>query len=623
MGREQTFFRKKTKIVGAIASTAMMAVPFMAVPVAANTENEPQVVHIEKIETIVIPENGTKYIDLDALRELYDTYNLQITQNENEMNIARGSETLGVDGIYEIKAGAIGKATFTVSGMKYPKNEVEPFQPFTDSFEVVVVPNTGDPDSYKFDLSNVFTVMSQMPEELQTRDKVKSLLSNISPKTVINDNPVEYNLDNSAPYQLETDDRFQGEVGKKISSYEIREHLRSYFEDSDRRNVEGEFYESDDLDVVFVDKNNPHIRIEEKYDYSNEFVMGYELTPLTPGDFDLNVLVVDHHGGMTRGVIPFHIVVNMPPQLKPDSVLAKHFSLGDVNNPVMYLSNNAEIDLSEVFYDPENADLAYKVVVEGYGSPGTAINTISLGSSPKLTWNSFSLPNGVKKIKELRAYEKGNESLQAVLNVDIEHAINDPFPATLDMYKSNASGTSSYLFDFKSDVGFDGFNLTEITGADIHNNENNAVTASVYQDVYLKFEAKDYTQQSSKIKIYGHKTGSPSILYQDDFNFRVISTEDTKYPDTNIPAISLRSLYPNYNYGGYWTGPYNIREAVSVIPEDFNDEFYWTYETSSLMSIRLEDTVPTQTQILFKIDLDQGKRIYYVPYIPYTKRLPN
>lgn len=612
MGREQKTFRNKKKIVGAIASTAMLAVPFMAVPVAANTESELPVAHIEKIDTIVISVNGTKYIDLDALSKLYDVDYVFVTQNENEMNTARGSRTLGVDDFYEIKAEDIGKATFTVSGIKYIEGQEMPYRPFTDSFEVVVVPNTGDPDTYKFDLSNVFTMMSQLPAELQTRDKVKSFLSNLSPETVVNDNPVDYNLYNSAPYQLNMPNRFQGVVGEKISSETIRDSLHSYFGD----------YDYDELDVVFIDKSNPNIRIDEQYDESNETAMGYELTPLTPGDFGLNVLVVDHHGGMTRGIIPFHCTVNTPPQLKTDSVLAKHFSLDGVNNPVMYLSNDAEIDLSEVFFDAEDSALDYEIVVEGYGSPGTAINTISLGSSPTLTWESLSssAPNGIKSIKELRAHEHENMSFQSVLNVDIEHAIQDPFPASLDMYESNASGTSSYLFDYKSDVGFDAFNYTEITNADIHNSDSVAVTASVYQNVYLKFDAKGKTESSSKIKIYGHNRETQSILYQDDFNFRVISTEDTLYPETNIPAIQLGSLYPDYDNDGYWTGPYNIGQAVSVIPETYNDEIYWTYETSSLMSIRLEDNVPSYTQILFKIDLDEGKRVYYVPYIPYINQ---
>ncbi|MBP1965239.1 hypothetical protein J2Z65_004476 [Paenibacillus aceris] len=608
MGREQKNFRNKKKIVGAIASTAMLAVPFMAVPVAANTEVELPVEHVDHIDTIVIPANGTKYIDLDALRALYDAADLNITQNENEMNTARGSRTLGVDEFYEIKAGEIGKATFTVSGMKYPAGEEMSYLPFTDSFEVVVVPNTGDPDTYKFDLSNVFTMMSQMPLELQSHDKVKSLLGNVSPLTIVNDSPIDYHLDNSAPYQLNMTNRLQGVVGEKISRETIRASLQSYFGD----------YDYDELDVVFIDRNNPNIRIDEVYDNSH----GYELTPLTAGDFDLNVLVVDHHGGMTRGIIPFHCTVNTPPQLKTDSVLAKHFSLDGVNNPIMYLSNDAEIDLSEVFFDAENSALDYEIVVEGYGSPGTAINTISLDSSPILTWESLSssMPNGIKRIKELRAHERENTSFQSVLNVDIEHAIQDPFPASLDMYESNASGTSSYIFDYKSDVGFDAFNYTEITNADIHKRDSNAVTASVYQNVYLKFDAKGRTESLSKIKIYGHNRETQSILYQDDFNFRVISTEDTLYPETNIPAIRLRSLYPDYYNDGYWTGPYNIGQSVSVIPETYNDEIHWTYETSSLMSIRLEANVPTHTQILFKIDLDEGKRIYYVPYIPYMNQ---
>ncbi|MDQ0889969.1 hypothetical protein QFZ81_005057 [Paenibacillus sp. V4I9] len=79
MGKAKKAYSKREKLIGAIASTAIMAVPFMVAPAQqgyANIET-PYVTPsatpaipatpVEKITTIVIPLNGTKYIDLDSL----------------------------------------------------------------------------------------------------------------------------------------------------------------------------------------------------------------------------------------------------------------------------------------------------------------------------------------------------------------------------------------------------------------------------------------------------------------------------------------------------------------------------------------------------------------------------
>jgi hypothetical protein len=292
MGKEKKAFSKKEKIVGAIASTAILAVPFMVTPTQqgyATSSNPPT--PVEKITTIVIPLNGTKYIDLDSL---YSAEYMSVAQNETELNIAKGKFTLGNHGIYEINTSKVGKATFTVTGIRYEEEELS-YTQITDTFQVIVVPNTGSPDEYKFDISDVLNLMNQSSEQDQTNDQVKGLLRNVSPKTVNNYDPFEYDSINSAPYQLETTDKIQGVVGEPIQSWEIEEQINNYFGDNDENM----------LDVIFIDKNNENIQITPKSE--GDFIFGYELTPLNVGDFDLNVLIVDHHGGLTKGKLPFHI----------------------------------------------------------------------------------------------------------------------------------------------------------------------------------------------------------------------------------------------------------------------------------------------------------------------------
>ena len=148
--------------------------------------------------------------------------------------------------------------------------------------------------------------MKQFRINIQTQDQVKSLLRNVSPKSVIVDSPIEYVNENTPPFAIETTDRIQGLVGEEIPGYMISQAIDNYFDDI--RYVEGEDQETHELDVIVIDKNNENIQYVEEYsDSIPPYPYGYHLLPLKSGDFDLDVLVVDHHGGMTRGKIPFHI----------------------------------------------------------------------------------------------------------------------------------------------------------------------------------------------------------------------------------------------------------------------------------------------------------------------------
>lgn len=391
MGEERKTFRRKKKIVGAIASTVMIAVPFLTVPAAANEIGIPPLpVEVDKIQTIIIPQNGSKFIDLGALESSYAAINPSIIQAENpNVNPVAISSFTGINGIYQIKASgnSVGKATFTVIGNRYNAESEIPTI-VTDTFDVIVVANTGDADAYKFDISNALTAMMMFPEQYQTNDQVKGLLRNVSPKTVVENSPVDYDGHNTAPFPIGNEERIHGVVGLGITSDTIRHSLPNYFHDADVRPVEGEYYEHDDLDAIFVENEN--IQIEAGDDDE-----GYKLIPLQSGDFDLDVVVVDHHGGIMKGKIPFHFENEEKFYLDDESTMTvdlrdyfpnaheiSYFNLQGENSSFVNILNN------EATFKPDAVPHTYTIVA-GYFNDNTEYYTFSV--IPKDSLHNISL----------------------------------------------------------------------------------------------------------------------------------------------------------------------------------------------------------------------------------------
>ncbi|SDO28253.1 hypothetical protein SAMN04487897_11158 [Paenibacillus sp. yr247] len=298
MGNGKKAFSKKEKIIGAIVITAMLALPFIVAPVqqgyASNTEfptstptptltSIPISTPVEKIQTIVVPLNGTKYIDLNAI---YNSKNMYVTPDKDNGNVANGHILAGSEGILEIKGGLVGKATFTVSGIRYEPS----YSQITDTFEVIVIPNKGNADEFKFDISNVVNLMKEFTQ-FQTVDQVQGLLSNVDPKTVMNISPFNHEPSNSAPYPKITTSKIVGTVQNVIPSWKIADQINHFFNDDN----------DDILHVYFLGNSTENMQINTTEDGS------VELMPLRSGDFDLDVLVADHSGGMAKGKIPFHI----------------------------------------------------------------------------------------------------------------------------------------------------------------------------------------------------------------------------------------------------------------------------------------------------------------------------
>lgn len=559
MGQEKKAYSKKEKIVGAIASTAILAVPFMVAPAQQGyaTSSEPPVVTpaipMDKIQTIVIPQNGTKYIDLLAL---YDTNDIEVIQNESEIAIATGRYSTGAYGIYEVKADAVGKATFMVTGIRYESGAEPEYTDFSDTFEVIVVPNTGEADEYKFDISNVFNVMKQFPDQYQNQDQVKSLLRNVSPKSVFVDSPIEYVNENTPPFAIETTDRIQGFVGEEIPDYTLSYIIDNYFDDSDLLYEEGEYQEFDNLDMIVLDKNNENIQYVEEYsDSIPPYPTGYHLLPLKSGDFDLDVLVVDHHGGMTRGKIPFRI--EYPEKIYLDSESSMKVDLRDYfpdGHNVEYFeleteSGRVTISESEATFLPDEVAHSH-VITAYYGNEIKEYRTFKVFSEDSL--------HGMNLIS-------GSE-----LNLNLPTLLfPNPNPnVTFSVYQNYESVTGlTYGIDYAQKLSFNAS-----AGTEDNSTINVTVTA---KDLTNHITIKDNLEIN--VVPYETENGSETVGF--------ISTELFGYGVYNneIAVTEPFSIYGMFGSYSTVTAPANSGTGTTVVTLNYRDQIIYkipfTYPT--------------------------------------------
>ncbi|CAH1199538.1 hypothetical protein PAECIP111891_01302 [Paenibacillus allorhizoplanae] len=606
-------FISKKKLIGTLASTVALAAPLVLAPSQfshAYDEGELPSVSLDKIHTIVLPKNGSKYIDFNAL---YDaTYFDVDIVFEDEQSTERpvsgiftlenqgyeGYEGNEYDWIYEIKANDVGTATFTVTGERYIE-EVGHIT-ITDTFNVIVVENSEDPDDYKFDITNAVDLLKQSNF---TQDQVIDVLENISPLSLQISDPFDYNIVNTAPIQAyPSSSYFSVKEGEQIHSGDIQERVSNYFKDKDYYYEEGnEVRIYDSISLVSIESNAD---FSVSTDSEGDRIYDYSITPLKFGDLNLDVVVTDHKGGFTKGQIPIHI----EQQYKSNSVLAKHFNSPELNYPVLYLSNDAEINLTEIFYDAETNLYDYKLVVE-YTSGNTVETEIDIPNNA-FSWQSLmNLQYGVTKIKQLRAYNSQNTLEEPmVLNVDIERTDKDPFPQSLNLYQSIQDvGVSSYILDYRSSKGFNDPSVT-INNSDIQNYAQSRVTAAVYQDHYLKFDAGygsvDWT---TKMKVYAHDS-KPERLYLDDFNFNLVSAEQTM-DYYSRPAIHITRLYPDYQSS--WDMFYgHINEYVSLNTPTYINFGY----VSGALTAHYGSGATQGTSEVMKIDPYNGASVFYVPF---------
>ncbi|KRE69882.1 hypothetical protein [Paenibacillus sp. Soil750] len=587
--------RRREKLIGTIAGVTALAAPMIMVPVEVSyAKQDPVPTTVEKIQTIVIPKNGMKYIDLNALYNAsYLEVDITFEEEQSEDHPVSGAFTKNYyDGIYEIKADHVGAATFTVTGERY---EGEEYTTITDSFKVIVVENSEDPDDYKIDISNVIPLMNQ---STYTQDQVTDFLENISPTNIASFDSITYNNGNSAPQQIRPFDfKIKGVVGESIRSVDIENRINSYLRDSNE----------DSLDFIYSEENNPNFEIGNYCECSE----WEDIIPQEPGDFDLKVTITDHRGGFTKVKIPFQVAaVNTPPQVKSNSVLAAHVQSS--NNPVLFLSNDAMIDLNEIFYDTDENLMHFELYAEFQVSSSDFVSrAIDLNQANVFSWKTLGYSNEYPaRIKEIRANDISHPNQpKTVLKVDIERTDKDPFPESINLYQSiQGVGKSSFILDYQSARGFNDSSIT-ISNSDLQNYATGTVTASVYQNHYLKFDAgygaNDWT---TKMKVYAHDS-NPNHLYLDDFNFRLASAQQTPNLAGN-PAIQLSRLYPDNQYNYEFWNTFTENEYVTMTtPENI----VFGFDSGSYIATYSSSAVSGTSDIL-RFDPFNGASVFYVPF---------
>lgn len=187
MGKaHKTLAEKETS--RAIASTAMIAVPFMTVPVAANVETEiPIFNQDDMLQTIVIPEGGKKYINLHTLYYMGREF-----QVNNTSELATIDQSLLRYGILEINANPLvansptGLATFTVTVTPYEGEAT-----LHDTFNVIIVPSAGSGSNSNFNIKNVVSVLQNFSSQYSEKSKIEELMGHIdlASPTIKKDDP--------------------------------------------------------------------------------------------------------------------------------------------------------------------------------------------------------------------------------------------------------------------------------------------------------------------------------------------------------------------------------------------------------------------------------------------------
>ncbi|GGI45362.1 hypothetical protein GCM10008018_11700 [Paenibacillus marchantiophytorum] len=333
-----------------------------------------------------------------------------------------------------------------------------------------------------------------------------------------------------------------------------------------------------------------------------------------------NITLVPHREGIATFSISYsdgyaqHVgpnftvtVKNGSPVLNLTNKIVHHFSTHsnpDYNpsNAVLHLSNNSEIDLSEMFTDPENDNMHYEIkVLHSGGSAET------LGIEGSIIRSSM-IPNHGGSIDKIFAYDSQHE-VPTELDVSINNNNSGLFPDSIngmDMYESNAAGTSSFIVDYRSRWGI-GDDKSIVS---FRSKNQSSVTASVYEDHYLKFDAALLeADTSSAIQVLSVLKESEYIMYQSDFTINVISPYDTQY--SGDPAISFSRLYPSFDYGKRYYGSFITSDNNAIL----------SFETGSFVRISQYDQMHTQT--VFIIDPEFGSRKFIVPFIkPIQPPLP-
>ncbi|OPH57209.1 hypothetical protein BC351_25410 [Paenibacillus ferrarius] len=394
-----------------------------------------------------------------------------------------------------------------------------------------------------------------------------------------------------------------------------------------------DFFIDEDEDAISLDivSDNDYVKLYRKEDNHNWYIK-----PISAGVTTFTVQAMDSYGGYSEAVT-FKVTVNklpdtpnQAPALNVGNELVKHFSM-DASNPdynssfaLLHLSSGSEIDLSEIFTDPESDDMHYKVKILPFS--GSAYEMPVTGSILQ-----SSVINSSSVIREIQAYDSIHQD-PTILKVQIDNKnalfpeinkgnnegmpqINNEMPQInneMNMYESNAAGTSSFILGINSYWGL-GSDQTLLSAK---SSNVSSVTAVVYEKNYLKFDAAvSGAGTSSKMKVMSESSLSKYDWYQNDFKINVISPSSTPEDRTNKPAISFKRLYPAFD-ADTLAGNFFDYLTVTTVSEI-------TYETGGY-TMRISDAETTYTNTIFIIDPEKGaaqsgNRKFIVPFVKPTE----
>ncbi|MDR6878881.1 hypothetical protein [Bacillus sp. 3255] len=572
IGKEKKGYSKKGKWVGAIASTALMAYPFMAVPAAANVESEiPEINHEDMLQTIVIPAGGKKYIDLNNL--YYFSRGFEVDHNSA---IASVNEDLLRYGILEISANPLvdnsgtGLATFTVTVTPYEGEGT-----YEDEFNVVIVPDAGAGANSHFTIQHIVSLLQNFPSRYPDKTSIQKLMDHIdlASTTIHKEDPFN-NPDNQAPVAKTDVTPYEMYTGQDIN-------VSAYYEDLPLFEIE-QFYEDPDddeenesydyINAVFTSSGNEYIRV-------NNTSAGQTLTPLKSSDTPvyLPVVVYDSNGGVTTGTIPFMVRPSEIFELDGGAsiTLDLHNYFNDIDENSYF--DKEILEIGEYYQDPEDPHDPLEI-------NGTSVKIVS--------------HKAVYKLNHLKA-DNVQQSIYFIIKYNWD--LTDNHLTTSSIYENST-------LDIDLDQMFPQHEGATVQYSVYHENPNPTVTGSTYLT---------YGITNGKTLSFAASHDAADHEEEEPYKFTVIG-KDLSNHVTYVDRVNLwplnyysnESIYVNSLFNWYKDGQ---DVTVSSTTPDFNLRIN-EYD-SGIHIVEVDSNTSNTNSTTAIIKLTNNSVVYRIPFI--------